>query len=147
MQTFLPYVEFAECARVLDDKRLGKQRVECLQILHCLIGRTTSWQNHPAVKMWRGYERSLCLYGHMICEEWIYSRHNRDTCQSQIAQIDLYCEVQLNQQEVVMPPWLADPDQRLIDSHRSNLLRKDPVHYGKFGWDVPLDLPYFWPVN
>lgn len=36
MQTFLPYKDFAECARVLDDKRLGKQRVECLQILNAL---------------------------------------------------------------------------------------------------------------
>jgi hypothetical protein len=36
MQTFLPYADFAECARVLDDKRLGKQRVECLQILKAL---------------------------------------------------------------------------------------------------------------
>ncbi|MDQ1681515.1 MAG: hypothetical protein QOH99_56, partial [Frankiaceae bacterium] len=33
MQTFLPYADFGASARVLDDRRLGKQRVETLQIL------------------------------------------------------------------------------------------------------------------
>ena len=36
MQTFLPYPDFAESAKVLDNKRLGKQRVECLQIMKAL---------------------------------------------------------------------------------------------------------------
>ena len=31
MQTFLPYADFVECARVLDDKRLNKQIVEAEQ--------------------------------------------------------------------------------------------------------------------
>src|SRR4051812_11825960 len=33
MQTFLPYADFAETARVLDPKRLGNQRTEALGIL------------------------------------------------------------------------------------------------------------------
>lgn len=46
------------------------------------------------------------------------------------------------------PSWLqGDSAARLVDSHRSNLLRKDPVFYGKYGWDVPPDLPYYWPVT
>lgn len=36
MQTFLPYANAAQSARVLDTARLGKQRVECLQILATL---------------------------------------------------------------------------------------------------------------
>lgn len=36
MQTFLPYDSFKKSARVLDQRRLGKQRVECLQILGAL---------------------------------------------------------------------------------------------------------------
>lgn len=31
MQTFLPYFSFIESAKVLDNKRLGKQRVEALK--------------------------------------------------------------------------------------------------------------------
>ena len=33
MQTFLPYPDFARSARCLDNRRLGKQRVESYQIL------------------------------------------------------------------------------------------------------------------
>ncbi|WP_407659745.1 pyrimidine dimer DNA glycosylase/endonuclease V, partial [Kineococcus indalonis] len=33
MQTFLPYPGFARSAAVLDAPRLGKQRVETLQVL------------------------------------------------------------------------------------------------------------------
>jgi hypothetical protein len=30
------------------------------------------------------------------------------------------------------------------ESHRSNLLRKDPDHYYKFGWTEPTNLEYVW---
>lgn len=36
MQTFLPYKSFEQSAACLDNKRLGKQRVEVLQILKAL---------------------------------------------------------------------------------------------------------------
>jgi hypothetical protein len=39
LQTFLPYPDFAESAAVLDRMRLGKQRVETLQIAQALWGR------------------------------------------------------------------------------------------------------------
>lgn len=50
MQTFLPYSDFALCAKVLDNKRLGKQIVECRQIMQCLLGLREGWRNHPAEK-------------------------------------------------------------------------------------------------
>jgi len=52
MQTFLPYQNYSRCAEVLDNKRLGKQRVECLQILNALLDASKGWKQHPAVKMW-----------------------------------------------------------------------------------------------
>ena len=42
MQTFLPYADFPGSAKVLDRKRLGKQRVECCQILNTLLGEDTN---------------------------------------------------------------------------------------------------------
>jgi len=36
MQTFVPFADLAESARVLDQKRLGKQRVETHQVLQAL---------------------------------------------------------------------------------------------------------------
>ena len=49
MQTFLPYASFIKSAQCLDDKRLGKQRVECLQILKAIKDVNYGWRNHPAV--------------------------------------------------------------------------------------------------
>ena len=56
MQTFLPDKSFVNSSRILDYRRLGKQRVEARQIYNILIGNTKSnaWRNHPAVLMWRG---------------------------------------------------------------------------------------------
>ena len=64
MQTFLPYPNLSKSLKTLDRQRLGKQRVEAFQILNILLERTDrkGWKNHPAVKMWSGYENALKLY-------------------------------------------------------------------------------------
>src|SRR3954464_13032787 len=54
MQTFLPVADFTDSARLLDSPRLGKQRVETLQILRAIELPDYGWANHPAVLMWRG---------------------------------------------------------------------------------------------
>ena len=64
---------------MLDDKRLGKQRVEVLQLMNTLTGRRSGWRNHPAAKMWRGHEDMLVLYGLIITREWKRRGFN-DTC-------------------------------------------------------------------
>lgn len=138
MQTFLPYPGFANSARVLDRQRLGKQRVEAYQILRALRGVSTGWVNHPATKMWRGYENALCLYGINMCIEWV-SRGYKDTLMDKFIKL-----ADPDPDALVLPPWLGDFD--LHASHRSNLLRKDPAHYSQFGWVESDDLPYVWPA-
>ncbi len=39
MQTFLPYSDFRKSLESLDNKRLGKQRVEAYQIISAITGR------------------------------------------------------------------------------------------------------------
>jgi hypothetical protein len=137
MQTFLPYADFSESAKVLDTKRLGKQRVECLQILNALRSdRPAGWTNHPATRMWRGYEDALIDYAQTICKEW-FNRGYEDSVFDKL-------EALRSGKPMVLPPWLGN--QKLHLSHQSNLLRKDPVHYGKFGWTVDHLFPYWWPV-
>lgn len=72
MQTFLPFPNPTQTARVLDDKRLGKQRVEALQIADCLLqNKASHWKHHPAVLMWSGYESYLVkVYISAIIHEW-----------------------------------------------------------------------------
>jgi hypothetical protein len=72
MQTFLPYSSFERSAEVLDYRRLGKQRVEAYQILCALSDSKYGWQNHPAIRMWRGYDAALIAYYSAVCREWIY---------------------------------------------------------------------------
>ena len=139
MQTFLPYPDFEQSAQVLDRQRLGKQRVEVLQILKAL-NSGSGWSNHPATKMWQGYSGCLTIYGLTICKEWV-RRGYRDTCEEKLIGIMLA----LPAAEFLSPPWLGDPEFHA--SHRSNLLRKNPSHYGQFDWHEPDDLPYIWPSH
>ena len=62
MQTFLPLPDFHKSLACLDSKRLGKQRLETHQILKVLSGESEAWKNHPAVKMWIGFDNSLIEY-------------------------------------------------------------------------------------
>ena len=132
MQTFLPYPDFHESAKVLDVKRLGKQRVETLQLLK------GSWPNHPASRMWRGHMRALAQYGVAICDVWI-SRGYKDTCREKIlALAENYPE-----SESTLPSWIGD--EAFHRSHQSNLVRKDSNRYGKIFPNVPDNLEYIWP--
>jgi len=139
MQTFLPYESFAQSAKCLDRQRLGKQRVEVMQLLKALAGETIGWVNHPACKMWRGYERWLVAYGGTICGEWV-GRGYRDTCLTKIIELGSKFPTYSEQ-----PPWLGD--EAFHRSHQSNLIRKDPAHYGPLFPGVPNDLPYIWPES
>ena len=145
MQTFLAFESFAMSAACLDAKRLGKQRVEAWQILQALRDPSYGWQSHPAVKMWRGYERALASYGLAICDEWL-SRGYKDTMRAKF----LDC-LPPSAPTPAMPSWLGSPTFHA--SHRAALLYKDPKYYSRFGWtelpavpDAKGSLPYVWPV-
>lgn len=138
MQTFVPYPDPTASALCLDNKRLGKQRVEVLQLLRALKGETKGWGNHPAARMWRGHENALVYYGTSICGIWIERGFN-DTCYEKIAAYWDY-----DHQDIIFPSWWGRIDVHL--SHQSNLVRKDPKHYRIYFPDVRDDLDYVWPV-
>ncbi|MGI9089699.1 MAG: MSMEG_6728 family protein [Gemmatimonadaceae bacterium] len=140
MNTFLPYADFEAAARALDERRLGKQRVEGFQILRAIHIPTYGWQNHPAVRMWRGHEGSLLEYTRAMCREWVLRGHP-DTVSASIEREFAHV---IPTERYAPPSWLGDRDLHL--SHQSNLLRKDPDFYrARFG-DIPPGLPYVWPV-
>jgi hypothetical protein len=149
VQTFLPYPDFAETAAVLDDRRLGKQRVETLQVIRALTRDTYGWKRHPAVRMWEGHVEALGTYGAVICEEWV-RRGYADTCAATMgADLALGGVTSLRSQPELaraglLPAWLGD--EQVHASHRAALVRKDPEHYaGRFPGVDP-DQPYVWPV-
>ena len=122
---------------MLDNKRLGKQRVETLQILNTLAGRSNAWQNHPAVRMWKGYEPALIDYGIAICEEW-RGRGYKDTCLEKIAAFR--SSFPENKQ---LPPWLGK--RKFHHGQQAKLLRKLPAYYGNH-FSVSPELEFEWPV-
>lgn len=149
MQTFLPCPGFDDSARVLDARRLGKQRVETIQVVRALTVPGYGWRHHPAAAMWAGYEEALVRYGLEVCAEWC--RLGRaDTCATTMV-TDLSTATGLGtprtQAQLAaageLPPWLGDP--AFHRSHQSALVRKDPGHYRTFFPEVPDDLPYVWP--
>jgi len=129
MQTFLPYPDFRRSLRILDFRRLGKQRLEASQLIRAITGGV-GWSRHPAARMWSGYLNALKLYYNLAIEEWV-RRGYRNRMKKMIIE-----------GEIVLPPWVGD--EAFHASHRSNLLRKDPVYYGQFGWQEPPTLPYVW---
>ena len=142
MQTFLPLENFEESAKVLDYRRLGKQRIEAIFLLKSLTKEydKKGWINHPARLMWVGSAGTLYDYTKAVCLEW-RNRKYKDTV------LDKLIELGNRNPEIFeenKKPWFIGY-QLFHDSHKSNLLRKNLEHYSKFGWDVGPNLEYFWP--
>lgn len=145
MQTFLPFADFDRSAGALDSVRLGKQRVETLQVMRALTIPGYGWRHHPAVRMWRGFRPALMAYQDAVCDAW-ERRGHADTCRVKtLAELDAgrLDGAAYRARDFPLPPWFGD--EAFHRSHRSNLLRKDPEFYEGIAGDVPPDLPYVWP--
>ena len=112
MQTFLPTSDFRESARLLDYKRLGKQRVEGMQLLNAMQPDydKKGWLKHPAKIMWEGHQDMLKKYVNTMIKEWISRGYNNT--------MELYNY----DTSAPMPEWMGD--DKIHKSHRLNLLRK-----------------------
>jgi hypothetical protein len=137
VNTFLPYGDFEKIAKVLDNKRLGKQRVEAKQILNIITGKTDSkaWLHHPAVLQWRNYANALKLYINEMIKEWIHRgfRNNMP-----FETVKGKCVI----------PWFVNC--KVVNySHQASLLRKNHAHYSKF-FKVPkifMKYSYVWATH
>jgi len=123
MQTFLPIGPkdsgkvhfFVASARALDSKRLGKQRLECMQILKALeTGQ--GWIHHPIVKMWKNNPAALKAYFNAIVKEWEHRGFVNNYAKFPISRFNL-------------PIWLGQ-DSLIYSAHRASLIAKDPGFYG-----------------
>lgn len=129
MQTFVPLPSFGESAKVLDWRRLCKQRVECKQICNALQFNT-GWKNHPATKMWTNYQPALRQYMRVIILEWIDRGYNNNM---EIPEVE----------DFVYPYWWNGD---IHASHRAALLEKNFEWYSQFNWKEKPKINYVWPV-
>ncbi len=138
MNTFLPYPNYIRSVQTLDYKRLGKQRVECFQIINILEGRQTSkaWHSHPAVKMWEGYTNSLKYYCNCCIDEWV-RRGYKNTMTKY--------DVNHSNED---PWWIGD--ENFHRAMRARLIAKNEEYYLPIFGEKDKgfnDSKYFWPVN
>ena len=141
MQIFLPYADMRKSLQTLDNKRLGKQRVETYQIISAITRRPKldgtpykGWLNHPCTVMWKNYVPALKLYMNYAIAEWIVRGFNNTMNVEQLIE-----------DEVVLPPFIGN--ERFHSSHRANLLKKEPEFYTKYGWTEDPSDPYVWMDN
>ena len=108
----------AEC---LDRSRLGKQRIEARLLIDILsYNKESRWANHPACKMWKGYEECLKLYYNCCLVEWSTRGYENVVCKMETIFGISY------------PKWWGD--QNFHSSHRLALLCKNFEHYKQFNW-------------
>lgn len=147
MQVFIPSPSLEGIAKSLDWKRLGKQRVECKQIIIASLCARGGWRRHTAVRMWSPYVRFLCDYALTVCAEW-KARGYEDNLAC------FFKSVRKHVGELVIPHWWGD--ERLHASHRAALLIKaedkylttgNPDAYDWYiaqGWKETPTLDYVW---
>lgn len=172
MQTFLPFPDFKQSAQCLDNKRLGKQRVECLQILKALAKGAKSCKicgnQSPLFTTYHDFCKSenrlhtiinTPWYNHPAVQMWKgfewqlfeyldcittewVKRGYKDTC------LKKSCSIMNENFKASLgnrANWLGN--EKFHASHRSSLLAKNFDYYKRFGWTEPSDLPYYWPTK
>jgi len=141
MITFITDRDPNVTAKLLDSKRLGKQRIEALQILNSLVGISKP-SNHPAFKMWKGYEGYL-LYAYIpaIMNEWKRRGYSNTLCDIRVEEL---------KKIVPMPEKLEQPEwfgEKVFITHKSRLIQKNREYYKHLFPDVPENLAYYWPTG
>lgn len=160
MQVFVPSENFAECARVLDNKRLYKQLLECVQILGVILEMPKDdgtprkgWTNHPAVLAWKFWPGALMAYSRVVAEECRRRGLNSASLEAKLDGIEEFAASRgpddRGHEEPSLPVWWGDAEVHA--SHRARLLQKDPVFYSQFGWPETDDpnlsaRAYEWPI-
>lgn len=133
MQTYLPYPDCSLSACCLDDKRLLKQRLDAFAIYIALKNKKRGEIfKDPAVMMWDGSITGLMWYHNLIAD--------RARLRGLTTELNLITE---KIQPVILPRWFGD--QRVHDSHKSALMKRDPHHYSIWFGDFPQNLPLLWP--
>lgn len=136
MQIFMPYADPFKTAKCLDNRRLGKQRIEALQIIQVNIKKQVwaiprSIKNHPVTKMWKGYESYLFFYVECMMLEWELERDfNNDACGKVFDNLALSLDFRKAYRMDHGLPKKINVD--FIKSHRALLYKKDPDYYSEF---------------
>lgn len=127
MQTFTPLPTPEESAKALDYRRLGKQRVEAIQIANTLLGYSTGWRHHPVVKKWAGFEHYLVThYLKAMMDEWTNRGYRNDKCLEHYN----FLKTAVEDLSPKKPDWWTE---ETCAQHRGILYNKDSGFYASWG--------------
>ena len=163
---FIPFPNIYMSVKCLDRERLGKQRVECKQIIDLLeeYDRThilpeKGWSSHPAFLSWIGFTNHLKVYFDICVKEWTdrgyvnnMQTYNIDQSKYNIVECSFdgktatYNNSKFN--EFSFPYWVSFPP--FYKSHQAALLRKNPKYYIEyFGNELGefINNGYLWPCR
>lgn len=148
MMIYMTRMSYGKSAADLRDADLHSCMTRGHELFDVLTGATKSdsySKNSPVKGMWRGYEYALGIYVMMSGMEWCYRRG--------FAGHKSFWPVFKGIQELKhydkdfvyeVPPWFRDTD--VLASHRSNLVRRDPLTYEDTWHVCPQNWPYLWPI-
>jgi hypothetical protein len=134
VNTFVPSTSFEDCAKQLDYRRLGKQRVEAYQLWRAITGQTIGWRNHPAAKAWEEYPCALALYCNTMIKEWIHRGYKNNM------KYLPHCA------HPKMPWWwgwkpVHMSHQAALNRKMSSFYKYDVGEYAKYGYCWPTKVP------
>jgi len=155
MQVFMSEYTFEESAKVLDNKRLVKQLLEGRQILAALAGQTKGWRNHPATRMFEGYEPALFDYLYYVAKEMEQRGYKTENNWNEIVRLGLAHFIFDGPYE--MPPWFVDRAtlHSVVTTHRRSLYNKAPELYPQYEYEASIGADfvccdrcnYYWPSH
>lgn len=141
MITYMTRMSIGATAQDLDTIMLGQQREQALLLLDVMTGVKEAEQ-HPMMWGWEGYEYFLGIYGMMLSMEW---HMNRGFADKMFWDFERACkELKEPGANLMPPPWFKDT--AILRSHRSELYRRNPDHYGDLWSVLDDDWPMLWPV-
>jgi hypothetical protein len=176
MQTFLPYPSFEETAKILDYKRLGKQRVEAYQIAN-IIEFPYRYKCTNIIFKHSFFEKTAMIFekqcpvcgfelrqitawqNHPAVKMWIGPKEDREKYLNCLKlYIDSMIKEWINRGYNNTMKLSYDSKKQCLypewignedfhKSHMSNLLRKNKNYYSKYFENIHDDLPYVWPEN
>ena len=132
MQVFHPYKSALKSIQCLDNSRMGKQRLECIQILLANNNIDTEWEvpksvpPHKNVVLWKNYSGYLFYYLGILLNEWEDRGMKNFVCRGMYEKLRNIYGLQENTKR---PRFI---DNKFIQTQRLSLLNKKMEHYYKF---------------
>jgi hypothetical protein len=140
MQVFVTYPSAFKSAEVLDVSRCNKQIQECNQIYKAATGQSKGWANHCVTRLWANDLEWLMAFAWACYYHRL--RKNGNPIKPCANPNNVASAVSCGLDDRLTPPHFTHLTW-WTDAMRSHLLAKDPVHYGKFDWNVPIKHGYY----